>query len=75
MRPPARLVLVDRRGLGPELVHNRADIEGATIIWARSLSPTADAALVARYGAGRAVHRAVVRHGGREVTLTRVEPR
>jgi hypothetical protein len=40
-----------------EWVYNAADIENAPIIWAREISPAADAELVARYGHGRRLWR------------------
>ena len=50
--PGAHLVLVrygPRHEPYEEFVYNRADIDGSRVIWARSLSPEQDAALLERY--------------------------
>ncbi len=55
--PGDQLVLVSygpKHEIYQELVYNQADIDHARIIWARSLSPEQDQALVEHYGGRRA---------------------
>ena len=50
--PGRQLVLVSygpKHDLYEELVYNRADIDASKVIWARSLGPSADRALIRRY--------------------------